>query len=399
MAAAAPQASGVDLARYPDPGAMAAALQPAEPVYCLYPHVLRSVARRFLEGFPGRTLYAVKANPDPRVLRALVAAGVRHFDSASLPEIELASGLCPEGTCYFMAPVKLEGAARAAYERHGVHHFVVDHADELDRMLDEIGGDATSRALVVFVRVATHSEHSTYDLSTKFGAPPAEAPALIERVAARGCEPALAFNVGSLVRRPGAYLEGLETCAGILRAAPAPIRLLDVGGGFPSAYPGYEVAPLEDFFEAIGRVRRELPLAPDAELLGEPGRALVAESVSLLTRVLLRKPDAVYVNDGMWGSLIEPFLSRGRVTFPVRCWRGGAPLEEEPRRLRVFGPTCDSLDVLPQPFPLPTSICAGDFVEFGTLGAYSLANRTRFNGFYPDAMVAIDAPCLPPGAG
>jgi len=376
--------------------------QPCEPVYCLYPHVLERVARRFLAGFPGRVLYAVKANPDPGVLEILYRAGVRHFDTASVPEIRLVRGHFPDATCYFMAPVKLRGAAGEAYGRYGVRHFVVDHPDELAGMLEQLPG----RDLTVFVRLETHSPDSTYDLSTKFGADAATGIELLRAVAASGARPALAFNVGSLVRRPRAYAQGLDLCREVLARASVPVHALDLGGGFPSAYPGLEAPALEEFFAAIRSARAALPLTPEAELYGEPGRALVAEGMSVLTQVLLRKGDRLYLNDGVHGNLNEPAISHGLVRFPTRCYRaggggfGGSDPLGRPRPMHLYGPTCDSLDVLPAPFPLPQDIRAGDWIEFGMLGAYSLSMRTAFNGFYPDTMVEIADPgALPPGVG
>jgi ornithine decarboxylase len=148
------------------------------------------------------------------------------------------------------------------------------------------------------------------------------------------------------------------------------------------------------FFTAIAAAKS---LLPEVELLAEPGRALVADGVSLVTRVLHRDADRVYLNDGVWGSLIEPWQSQGRFRFPTRVLRRGEVLADARAQFTVFGPTCDSLDRMPKPLPLPRSIATGDWVEFGQIGAYSLANRTAFNGIFPDRFVRIDARALPPG--
>jgi len=382
------------LPRYDDARALVAGREPREPVYCLYPRALETVARRFLEGFPGRVLYAVKANPDKHVLSRLLAAGVRNFDTASLPEIALVKELAPDAHCHFMAPARLIGAAGEAYARFGMRDYVVDHPEALSNLLAETGG----RDLTIFVRLATPSASSMYDFTSKFGAPPAQAVALLRAVVAAGAEPALAFNVGSMVMDPAAYRAGLAVCREVLEESGVRPRLVDLGGGFPSPYPGVASPPLEDFFGAIAEAGRALPLAPDAELLGEPGRALVAEGLSLVTQVILRKEESVYLNDGIYGSISEPGLSAGEVHFPTRPIRLDGDFSSETRTFKVFGPTCDSLDVLPRPFELPADIRTGDWVEFGMLGAYSNAMRTRFNGFYPDTMVEIgDADAWPPG--
>ncbi|MEM7223787.1 MAG: type III PLP-dependent enzyme [Pseudomonadota bacterium] len=385
------------LAGFASVEAMIAARRPSEPVYCLYPAVQRAVARRFLEGFPGRVLYAVKANADAHVIRALWDAGVRHFDTASLAEIELVKELLPEAQCYFMAPARLIGAAQAAHRRHGVTTFVVDCASELEALLGETGG---GQGLTIFVRLATPAPEAMYDLSTKFGATREEGVALLKAVAASGATPALAFNVGSLVLQPSAYGDALAFCAQVLKDCGLPIGLLDVGGGFPSGYPGLDPAPLEAFFQAIAQARAQLPLAPDAELLGEPGRALVAEGLSLVTQVVQRKEGSITLNDGIYGSISEPAISKGQVMFPTRTYRAEGALADATRPLKIYGPTCDSLDALPEPFTLPGDITRGDWIEFGLMGAYTISMRTRFNGFHPEAMVEIaDPAALPPGVG
>jgi ornithine decarboxylase len=370
---------------------MIAALEPTEPVYCVYPEVLRALARRFLAAFPGRVLYAVKANPERRILEPLWSAGVRHFDTASVGEMRAVHAVAAEAVCYFMAPVRFPGAMREAFDVHGVRACVVDHADELERVAREV----PARELTIFVRMAAHEPAALYDLSEKFGAPEDRAAELLGAVARRGARPALAFNVGSLVRHPDAYVNAIERAARVAKRSGIEIAWLDVGGGFPRRYPEPTSEPLERFFAAIADAKSALP--GTVELLAEPGRALVADGMSLVTRVLHRDGDRLYLNDGVWGSLIEPLVARGRFRFPLRVLRGAQPLEEASLAFTVFGPTCDSLDRLPKPLALPASIRAGDFVEFGLIGAYSLSNRTEFNGIYPDRFVRIDAPSLPPG--
>ena len=319
--------------------------RPNEPVYCLYPAILRAVARRFIEGFPGRVLYAVKANGEGPVIDCLAEAGIDQFDTASLAEIALVKERQPQATCHFMAPARLIGAAQAARAHYGVSSFVVDHPSELEALLSETGGGA---GLTIFVRLASSQPEAMYDLSTKFGATAEEGIALLQAVAAAGAEPALAFNVGSLVLQPTAYAEALAHCRQVIEGSGLTIRRLDVGGGFPSAYPGLDPAPLEDFFRAISAARAALPLAPEAELYGEPGRALVAEGISLVTQVIQRKENSVTLNDGIYGSLSEPAISKGQVFFPTRVIRPEGAVSGETRPLTIYGPTCDSLDQLPE---------------------------------------------------
>lgn len=361
------------------------AWQPEVPVYCVYPHVYSDSTRSFLRGFPGRVLYAVKANDEPAVVRLMYQFGVTDFDCASLAEIALVSENCPGAKCYFMVPVRLRGAARAAQAQYGVYHFVVDHLKGLDLLANEID----MRQSVVFARMAVHHNSAIYDLSAKFGAPPEEIPDLVKAIAALGAEPALAFNVGSSVRSPDAYRHALGVAAEVLAELPFRLRLVDIGGGYPRSYPGYVMPPLDDYFDVIREGIRALPLAEGGEILGEPGRALAAPGLSALVEVLLRKDDRLYINDGLYGIFWE-LRFEGHNRYPVRAYRNGQPLLGEERSFRLLGPTCDSTDTLPGAVDLPADIDTGDYLEFGHIGAYSLGGRTRFNGHYSDKIVSIE---------
>ncbi|MDX1555839.1 MAG: hypothetical protein R3212_07425, partial [Xanthomonadales bacterium] len=169
---------------------------------------------------------------------------------------------------------------------------------------------------------------------------------------------------------------------------PFALRLLDIGGGFPLPYPGFEVPGLERYFETVEQFRPSLPLANDGEILAEPGRSLAAPGLSAVLEVVLRKDDRVYLNDGMFGIFWE-LRFKGHKRYPCRVFRNGREHTGEKRRFTLFGPTCDGSDVLPAPFELPSDIAPGDHIEFGRIGAYSLAGRTRFNGFFSDAVVEI----------
>jgi ornithine decarboxylase len=378
---------------FPSAAAMVAARRPTRPVYCLYPHVLHDMARRFVAGFPGHVLFAVKANPEPRVLLELHGAGVRHFDTASLEEIALVRTLLPDAECYFMAPSKLVGAAEAAYRDYGVRHFVADHDSEVARLIAVTGPDAT-----IHIRMKAHSKESIYELSSKFGAEEADTVALLRQAAAAGRRPGLAFNVGSMCLHPDAYRRAIAAAGKVAADSGVAIASLDVGGGFPSPYPGLKVPPPEAFFAAIDEAAGAAGLPADCHLLCEPGRALVAEGQSLVVQVILVKEDLVFLNDGIYGSLSEPGASKRLVTFPVEAIRPDGAFAAETRDFAVSGPTCDTGDVLPVRFALPADLRVGDWIEIGLLGAYSNALRTRFNGFHPDDWARIDGQeARPPG--
>lgn len=373
--------------QFSDVASLLRAERPEHPVYCIFPHVYRESAKEFLKGFPGRVLYAVKANSDPRVLGLLSNAGVSHYDCASLVEIELVDAIDPGATKYFMNPARIRGAAATAQQEYGVRHFVVDHRSGLSRLTDEID---TSKA-VIFARMAVHHESAMEDLSTRFGAQPEDMPQLLQGIHDSGAEPALAFNVGSAVTDPEAYRHGISVTRSVLEQLSFRLRLIDVGGGYPKSYPDFLVPQLEKYFEAVAESVATLPLADDAELLGEPGRALAAPGMSAIVEVLLRKDDRLFLNDGMYG-VFWVLRIDGHDRYPVRIYRNGEPLEGDTMEFQINGPTCDSTDTLPGPVPLPVDIRAGDYLEFGSIGAYSVSGRTDYNGFYSDRIVTITSP-------
>ncbi len=370
--------------KYTDVGNLLRTERPKDPVYCIFPHVYREITKEFLKGFPGRVLYAVKANSNTTILRLLTDAGIRHFDCASLPEIEQVDTLFPGAKKYFMTPVRIRGAAREAQEKHGVRHFVVDHMSGLVALVEEI---ETSRS-VIFARMAVHHESAMEDLSARFGAPPEEMPQLLQSIRDSGAESALAFNVGSSVTDPDAYRYAMSVTKSVLEQLPFRLRLIDVGGGYPKSYPGFVVPQLEEYFRAVAEAVATLPLSDNAEVLGEPGRALSAPGMSAVVEVLLRKDNRLYLNDGMFGIF---WLLRidGPDSFPVRSYRNGKPLEGQTMEFQINGPTCDSTDTLPGLVPLPLDIRPGDYLEFGNIGAYSLTGRTDYNGFYSDRIITI----------
>jgi ornithine decarboxylase len=377
-------------ASYPDAESVAAALRPSYPVYMLRPHSLAANARVFLEGFPGSVLYAVKCNPAPPVLRALHSAGIRHFDTASLPEIAQISETYPDAQTYFMHPVKGRAVIRTAYEVYGVQHFVVDHPSELEKVLEETA-KGRREDLVILVRLTTPPAAGTlYHLAAKFGCDESEAVALLRRATEAGCRVGLAFHVGSQCRTPGAYGTALEICGRVADAAGVTLTCIDVGGGFPADYVEMVAPPVELYFD---EVRRGLAANGfgSCEVLAEPGRALVASGCSLLIQVQLRKDGQLYVNDGIYGSLSE--MVDAGIRLPARLVRPeGAEPHDETLEFTVNGPTCDSLDVLPQRFRLPADVREGDWIEVDQVGAYSYALATHFNGFHPETFVTVQDP-------
>lgn len=359
-------------------------VQPEYPVYCLRPAVLRESAREFIGLFPGTVMYSVKCNPNPRVINALYEAGVRDFETASLPEIRQIAEISGSTRAYFMHPAKTRTAISVAYGQFGVRHFVVDHRSELQKLNEEIGSDRA----VVFVRLCPpESSDALYCLSEKFGARAEEAVCLLRDIRKAGYEAGVTFHVGSQCLNPKDFGAALELAGAVLDSADVEPDCIDVGGGFPVRYPDVEAPPLTDYIREITAGIDRIGLPETATVFAEPGRALVGAGCSLLTRVVLRKSDRIYLNDGIHGGLSELIDSGYRLN--TRVIRIGGPVTERLQPYHVFGPTCDSIDHLPPEFMLPTDLRDGDWIEFDQVGAYSNALSTSFNGFSSNQFIEV----------
>ena len=369
---------------FPDVETVAMSLEPSYPVYCVRPKILEAITRQFISLFPGTVLYAVKCNPHPMVLNALHRAGIRHFDTASLPEIAQICEDFPDSTPYFMHPVKGRAVIKNAYTVYGVRHFVVDHMSELEKIEQEIDGED----LVIVVRVATPpAEGTLVHLADKFGAPPDEAVELMRASARRGYRTGAAFHVGSQCGDPAAYRSAIVLLGETIEAAGVEPACLDVGGGFPANYANVQVPPLEDYMTQIRQGLKDIALKPTVDVFAEPGRALTAAGCSLLAQIQLRKDNKLYLNDGIYGSLSE--INQVGVELPCRLIRVGGTASTTFEDFAINGPTCDSLDVMPSPFRLPDDADEGDWIEIDCLGAYSNALATRFNGFHSETFVEV----------
>ncbi|KAB0677741.1 type III PLP-dependent enzyme [Aureimonas leprariae] len=375
------------LPTYASVDAMIAELKPTEPVFCFLPDEMKAAARRF-RGLPGRVLYAVKCNPHPFALRTLFEAGIRDFDVASLEEVKLIDSLFGKAAGqFFNNPAKSRPAIRAASRDFGIRFYTVDCAAEVDKILDETrGGDD----LIIAVRLATHSRDARYALSTKFGASPAEAAELLQRIDRRGVKAGISFHVGSQCLSPDAFGAALDLSGKVARKAGVALSVMNVGGGFPAPYPGDDPAPLERYFAEVIYGHRKLGLSSSCMLMCEPGRSLVASAGRVVAQVTVRRDRTLFINDGVFGALQE--LGHPKERRPVRLVRadGAATTTTRTAEFRIYGPTCDSNDVLGAPFVLPDDVREGDWLEIGLMGAYSLSMRTHFNGFFLDRVVSIE---------
>jgi ornithine decarboxylase len=347
-------------------------------VAVLRPEKLTARAAEFTALFPGRILYAVKCNPDERVLRALIAGGVNSFDCASIGEIKLVRGIMPDATIYFMHPIKSRESIREAYFDHGIRAFVLDSADELQKVVEE-----TKRAkdLTLFVRMAVPKQKVNTDFSAKFGANPMLTGELLRMARKHAVKLGLSFHVGTHCLDTGAYAHAVKVATDVINACGVSVEAIDIGGGFPANLdPANPPPPLIDYINAaLGSLKAAN--MEGIEFLCEPGRGMVALGGQLVVRVEGRKGDLLYLNDGTYGGMFEGGPSCD-LPYPVRMIRAkGAKSTASLSPFRFAGPTCDSVDMLKGPFMLPEDIKEGDFIVMDQLGAYGETTRTNFNGF------------------
>ncbi len=379
---------------YCDAAQVIRALRPEVPTYCLAPCQATANAKAMVSLFPGEVAYAVKCNGHPVMLEALVAGGIVSFDVASVPEMALARTARPDAALHFMHPIKTEQAIRQASADYSVRSFAVDHHDEMVKILASVTCPADALTLVVRLSTEGGDQAATYDLSAKFGAQPDRAIALLQEIDRVGAKAGLCFHVGSQVLDAGAYAETLHLCQSVIEEAGVDITVLDIGGGFPAAYLDAGAEPWVSVVESAVAGLRRLDLDPSVHLMCEPGRALVADGASLLTKVLLRDDDLIFLNDGAWGGFSEALTAP--IRWPAKAYdTEGRPLDGPTRPFRMGGVTCDSCDMLVGTYDLPASLSRGGWVEFGMMGAYSQVLRTDFNGFGDHAVVLVDEPFRP----
>ncbi len=205
----------------------------------------------------------------------------------------------------------------------------------------------------------------------------------------------LTFHVGSQAMVPAAYSHALKTMSHHIVAAGVVADVIDVGGGFPSRYPGLEPPPLGCYVDEIRTAFDSIAVGWHCELWAEPGRAMVAEAESVVVRVEARKGDTLYINDGAFGTLFD--AAHMKFVFPARRLDlGGKGDDRGPvGEFALYGPTCDSIDYMPGPFLLPELIAEGDYIEIGNLGAYGRVMAGQFNGFgHYDSVIVADEPML-----
>jgi len=368
------------------------ALEHGTPVFVIDHEKIRANYREFKEHMPNvQVYYAVKANSNPEIVKTLFAMGCS-FDVASMPEFmivweNIRDMPDAERQDWIWDKIIYANTIKPIETLEALDHYkplvTFDNSFELKKIMEH----APHAGLVLRLRVPNTG--SMVELSSKFGAHPGEAVDLIVQAFSLGLVvEGLSFHVGSQCTNFENYIQALELSANILREAESRtgqrIKILDIGGGFPVKYhPG--VRSIRTLAKKINaEIKRLLPA--DMQILAEPGRFLVANSCTLVAKVIGKayrdgKP-CYYINDGVYHTYSGQIYDH--CNYPVLSFQEG-----ERRISAVFGPTCDAFDTVTLSAELP-ELEIGDLVYSENMGAYTIASSTFFNGFPPAKVVHIN---------
>ncbi len=367
-------------------------LRPDKPVYCIRKNSILSASKYFQKKFPGKILYAIKTNPHEEVIKTLIKSGIDQFDVASIQEIKDVRKFCKTSKCSYMHTVKSRESIKEAYFKYDIKTFALDTKDELIKIIESTNNACD---LELFVRVAVSNEHAEIDLSKKFGASSSDATGLLRLVKQNSKKTGLSFHVGSQCMHPISYTKGIAEIGKIIKKAKIIPDYINVGGGFPTIYPDLIPQSLDNYLKEIKQSLENLKLNNMPEIICEPGRALVAESGSTIVKVDLKKKQKLYINDGTYGTLFD--AGTPNIVFPSKMIKDNSNkiVSKKLTPFDFYGPTCDSMDYMKGPFLLPNNIKENDYIELGQLGAYGLAFRTQFNGFFSDEIYEVqDKPIM-----
>jgi ornithine decarboxylase len=336
--------------------------------------------------------YAVKANPDPAIVKTLFEAGAS-FDVASMPEFkivyDLIKGMPPKARqdwiwdkIIYANPIKIPTALEAL-DRYKML-VTYDNAEEIRK----IKKYAPHSGLVL--RLAVPNTGAVCELSSKCGADSGEAVDLMLEANRSGLTvEGISFHVGSQTTNLENYVQALNLAAHVFEEARSrgctSLNLVDIGGGFPAPYDD-SVKPFQHLAEIInGELDRLFP--PEVQILAEPGRFLVATAgtavSSIIGKAVRNGKHCYYIDDGVYHTFSGIIFDHCQ--YHLQSFRRG-----KTAICTVFGPTCDALDVVSMAETLPANLNVGDLLYSTNIGAYSVASSTYFNGFPPAKTVHIN---------
>ncbi|MCC6473138.1 MAG: type III PLP-dependent enzyme [Burkholderiales bacterium] len=343
-----------------------------KPFLLIDTRIVREKVHRFVAAMPRvRPHYAVKANPDPRVLKVLIEEGAG-FEIASIAELDLLLSLgVPAAGIFYSNPVKPRQYVTYAASR-GVEWFAIDSVDELRKVVS-IKADAK-----LYLRIDTPNVGSDWPLGTKFGAQTAEAREILALAARMKADLAgVAFHVGSQCRNPGNWRVAIEKSRSLfdqMQKLGLKPRLLNIGGGYPVRH-AKPIPSIELIGEVVNSALEAFPA--DVEVMAEPGRYMVSDAGYFVCRIIGTATRSgkrwMYLDAGLFGGIIE--TTEG-LKYRIRTDRSGPDIA-----WTVAGPTCDSIDVVMRDEAMPSDLQEGDFLYIRNAGAYTTAYASRFNGF------------------
>ena len=346
--------------------------------------VLERQLQRFRKCLPEVTpYYAIKANPHPKIIKTFIKLGAG-FDVASAWEMRQVLSLGgSRGKIIFANTVKSSEDIISA-RRRKVRMMTFDSEPELYKIAEHYPGAH------VLLRIKVVNEGSVVNLSLKFGADPEIAHLMLRKARALGLVPTgISFHVGSQSTNVENYLQALEISANIFNEAKehdVPLKIIDIGGGFPIQHFDNEIGV--NFERMAVQIRKQIRLLFDKKLqfMAEPGRFLVGPAGILVTQVIGRtfrnNKNYYYLNDGIYGDFSGMVFDHCKYEFKT-LRRGQTFLSA------LAGPTCDSFDTLSLDVEIP-ELYVGDVVYVKNIGAYSSASAVaNFNGFPPAKIVMV----------
>jgi ornithine decarboxylase len=336
--------------------------------------------------------YAVKANPDPAIVKTLFEAG-GSFDVASMPEFMIVYEFIKDmpakqrqdwiwDKIIYANPIKANDTLRELDQYRALVTY--DNEEEIKKIKKH--APHTGLAL----RLKVPNTGAMVELSSKCGAAPGEAVDLILAAHQAGLVvEGLSFHVGSQTTNFDNFVQAINLAASVFEEAKArgytKMNLLDIGGGFPAPYD----ASVKPFSELARKINAELDrLFPkDIEILAEPGRFMVATAATAIAKIIGKAVRdgklCYYVDDGVYNTFSGIIFDH--------CHYHMESFKKGPRQIcTVFGPTCDALDVISMSEELPADLERGDLLFSRNIGAYSVASATHFNGFPPAKVVHIN---------
>jgi ornithine decarboxylase len=336
--------------------------------------------------------YAVKANPDPAIVKTLFKTGAS-FDVASMPEFRIVYKYIKDmpdkqrqdwiwDKIIYANPIK---ANETLQELNPYKPLVTyDNYEEIRK----IKKHAPQAGLALRLKVPNTG--AMVELSSKFGAAPGEAVDMILAADKVGLTvEGLSFHVGSQTTNFGNYVAAINLAANIFKEAKdrgyTKMNLLDIGGGFPAPY-DETVKPFRELASIINReINRLFP--KNIQILAEPGRFLVATAATAVSKIIGKAVRdgklCYYINDGVYHTFSGVIFDHCH--YHMKSFKRG------PTQIcSVFGPTCDALDVVSMAEELPGDLQLGDLLYSEQIGAYSHASSTYFNGFPPAKVIHVN---------